>query len=323
MTSPLLRLRDLRVEFVQHGRTIQATRGVDLDLHQGERLGVIGESGSGKSQTFLAVAGLLAPNGRANGQVDFHGEPLLGAPRATFDRIRGRHIGMVFQDPMAGLNPYLSIELQLTEPLIRHRRLSGRAARKLAIEMLELVDFPEASRRLRGYPHEISGGMRQRVMIAMALLCSPELLIADEPTTALDVTVQAQVLLLLERLVERFGAALVLITHDLGVVAEVCERLVIMHAGRIVETGPVDQVLSHPAHPYTKVLIDAVVRLDQPVDRPLGLGARPSEQVELQSGCRFRNRCPLTESRCTLSEPQLRAYASGRQVACHVADNHQ
>jgi oligopeptide transport system ATP-binding protein len=323
MSEALLQVRDLRVAFVQHGQTVNAVRGLDLLLQRGERLGVIGESGSGKSQTFLALTGLLAPNGRATGEAQFQGEQLLGAGRAAYDRIRGRHIGMVFQDPLTALNPYLTLERQLTELLVRHRGLSRRAARERAIEMLDQVDFPDAARRIDTYPHEISGGMRQRIVVAMALLCTPELLIADEPTTALDVTVQAQVLLVLRQLVERSGSALVLITHDLGVVAEVCQRVVIMHAGRIVEAGTVDQVLSAPVHPYTAMLIGALVRFDQPIDQPLTLPGRAGDQPLAAGGCRFRDRCALADKRCSAAEPLLREGRDGRQVACHAKADYE
>jgi oligopeptide transport system ATP-binding protein len=282
-------------------------------------VGIVGESGSGKSQIFMTVMGLLAANGQATGSVSFQGEEILGRSRRELNRIRGVRMSMIFQDPMTSLNPYLTIERQLTEVLVAHRGLSRRAARQSAVAMLERVRIPEAERRIDHYPFEFSGGMRQRAMIAMALLCKPELLIADEPTTALDVTVQAQILELMAELKQDEHAALILITHDLGVIARLCDRVLVMYAGRIVESGPVRKIFHDPQHPYTAGLLASMPRLDESeATRLATIPGQPPNLQRLPPGCAFTDRCRYAFDRCPVERPELRPIALDRRKACHL-----
>jgi oligopeptide transport system ATP-binding protein len=260
--AALLAVENLGVRFAVAEQEVTSVSNFCLAIAPGECVGIVGESGAGKSQAFLAVMGLLAPNGRACGSARFESTELIGASTGTLDRIRGARIGMIFQNPMTSLTPHLRIGDQVAELLIRHAGLSGHAARVRALEMLTRVQLPDAERRARQYPHELSGGMRQRVMIAIALACEPPLLIADEPTTALDVTIQAQLLALLAELKRERRMSLVLITHDLGVVAGLAERVAVMCAGRIVECAPVATIFSHPSHPYTQSLLRAAPRIE-------------------------------------------------------------
>jgi oligopeptide transport system ATP-binding protein len=253
------------------------------------------------------------------GSVTFQGEEILGRPRRELNRIRGVRMAMIFQDPMTSLNPYLTIERQLTEVLVAHRGLSRRAARESAVAMLERVRIPEAERRIDHYPFEFSGGMRQRAMIAMALLCQPELLIADEPTTALDVTVQAQILELMAELKQDERAALILITHDLGVIARLCDRVLVMYAGRIVESGPVRDIFRNPQHPYTDGLLASMPRLDEnEATRLATIAGQPPNLQRLPPGCAFTDRCRYAFDRCPVERPELRPIAPGRRKACHL-----
>jgi peptide/nickel transport system ATP-binding protein len=300
--APLLEVRDLRVGFATEGGLLQAVDGVNFDVRPGEVLAIVGESGSGKSVTAQTIMGLTrSKNSRIEGSVKLDGEELVDASDAELRRLRGERIAMVFQDPMTSFNPVYRIGRQIGEAIAAHRgRVSRSQARERAVELFEAVGIPDAARRVDDYPHEFSGGMRQRAMIAMALALEPELLIADEPTTALDVTIQAQILRLLEELNRKRNLATILITHDLGVVAEVADRVLVMYAGRVVEEGTLDDIFYDPQHPYTWGLLGSLTRLDQP--RPERLpqikGAPPS-LLDLPPGCAFRPRCPHEFAKCT------------------------
>jgi len=318
MTEPLLAIRDLHVRFGgQGGRELLAVRGVDLDVAAGEVVAVVGESGSGKSVTMLALLGLLGPKAVATGSVRFDGEELLGAPAARLRRLRGKRIAMIFQDPLTSLNPAHTVGHQLAEAVLAHDPRAKRRARHRAAELLELVAIPDVTRRLKSYPHELSGGTRQRVMIAMALANEPDLLIADEPTTALDVTIQAQILDVLRNVQQVRQLAVVLVTHDLGVVAGLAERVHVMYAGRIVEHGDAVGVFHHQNHPYTRGLLACLPRLDRRLDL-IPIGGTPPALDRLPGGCAFHPRCPLAIERCLTEVPQLRMHAR-TAAACHVA----
>ena len=318
MNDRLLTLRDVAVSFdVGAGRRIEAVRGVDLDVDRGEVVAVVGESGSGKSVTRLATRGLLGPAAAASGSIRFDGEELIGAPPGRLRRLRGRRIGAVFQDPLTSLNPAHTIGRQLAEAVLAHHPREKVAARRKAAELLELVAITDVDRRLRSYPHELSGGMRQRVMIAMALANDPDLLIADEPTTALDVTIQAQVLELLANVQRERQLAVLLVTHDLGVVAGTARRVYVMYAGQVVEHGPVVEVFHRSNHPYTRGLLACLPRLDGRVDlQPIG--GTPPSAGRLPSGCPFHVRCPLAVARCRTEVPPLRDL-DATTAACHLA----
>ncbi len=305
-TAPLLAVRDLTVDFGGH----QAVRGVDLELHRGETLGLVGESGSGKSVTALAVLGLLPATARTGGSVRLDGRELLGLPARQLAAVRGRRIAMVFQDPLSAFTPVYRIGDQLAEAVRVHQDLGRAAARKRAADLLDLVGIPDPARALDAFPHEFSGGMRQRAMIAMAVANDPDVLLADEPTTALDVTIQAQVLEVLRTAQRESGAALVLVSHDLGVIAGSADRVAVMYAGRIVETAPVDELFAAPRHPYTLGLIGAVPRLDGPGRALVPIpGTPPATGEPPAPGCAFAPRCPLAEDRCHQDEPPLTALA--------------
>jgi oligopeptide/dipeptide ABC transporter ATP-binding protein len=323
MTAPLLEVSDLRVEFATRRGRLQAVRGLSYTLGAGETLGIVGESGSGKSVAALAVLGLLPPRTAriTSGSVRFAGEELVGMSERRLRAIRGTGIALIFQDPLSSLNPVLTISRQITEQLEAHGKASGRAAARKAVELLERVGLPDPERRARQYPHELSGGMRQRAMIAIALSCEPALLIADEPTTALDVTIQAQILELLAELRASLGMAVLLITHDLGVVAGVTDRVAVMYAGRIVESGATETLLAHPAHPYTAGLLGSIPRLDRPRQAALTPipGAPPDLGAELH-GCPFRPRCPRALDKCA-ADPPLEPVGPGRMAACWAPVN--
>jgi oligopeptide transport system ATP-binding protein len=317
--TKVLEVTDLKTTFATPDGDVKAVGGVDFTINQGETLGVVGESGSGKSQIFMSIMGLLARNGRAVGSVKFKEKEILGLAPAALNKVRGEKMSMIFQDPMTSLNPYLTVRRQMTEVLMQHKGLSETAAAKQSTEMLEKVQIPEAKRRLNMYPHEFSGGMRQRVMIAMALLCGPELLIADEPTTALDVTVQAQILELLVGLQRDFGMAIALITHDLGVIARMADRVMVMYAGGIVEKGSVRNLFKDPQHPYTQGLLESMPRLDETeATRLMTIGGQPPNLQNLPSGCTFRDRCRYAFERCPVERPILTPFAEGRSKACHL-----
>jgi len=317
---PVVECRQLNVSFQTDTGQVTAVSGLDFTLHGGECLGVVGESGSGKSQTFLAMFGLLAANGHATGSMRYRGTELLNAPRSVLDGLRGNRLAMIFQDALSGLTPTMRIGDQMSEVLVRHQGLSRRSARSRVIEALEVVRIGDPERRYAAYPFEMSGGMRQRVMIAMATLCNPDVLIADEPTTALDVTVQAQILRLLDGLKRHTGTSLVLITHDLGVVAGLCDRVLIMYAGRIVELGPVREIFRSPAHPYTRALLRSMpsLRIDPARDLPV-IPGQPPDLESLPPGCAFASRCSYATNLCRTERPGLRAFTAGQASACHYA----
>ena len=314
----VLEVHGLSVRFATPEGEVAAVSDLSFAIEEGESVGVVGESGSGKTQLFLSIMGLLANNGSSAGSARFRGQELLGLPTRQLNEIRGVKLAMIFQDPMTSLNPYLRISRQMTEVLIEHRGMSEAGARAASLRLLDQVGIPDARRRFDLYPHEFSGGMRQRVMIAIALLCQPDLLIADEPTTALDVTVQAQILELLQRLRRELGMAIVLITHDLGVVAGLCERVQVMYAGTVVETGSARPIFASPRHPYTLGLLQSVPRLD--TGRRAELTAIPGQPPNLQAlpeGCAFRDRCRYAFERC-LARPELLGFGGGRAKACHL-----
>ncbi len=317
----LLEVEDLEVEFTIADGIVKAVNGVSFTVSEGEIVAIVGESGSGKSVTALSVLKLIpSPPGRiVGGRIVFDGQDLLSLNEEDVRHIRGRRIGMVFQEPMTSLNPVLSIGRQLTEAMRLHLGLSAAAARTRAIELLELVGISEPDRRLRQYPHHLSGGMRQRVMIATALSCEPELIIADEPTTALDVTIQAQILELMKDLCQRLGVALVIITHNLGVVARYANRVDVMYAGRIVEQGPASDVYRRPSHPYTLALLNSVPRLDRARGSPLDpIPGNPPDLLALPAGCAFRPRCPIAADRCAVQVPELRSVETDHRSACFL-----
>ncbi len=314
-TAALLDVTDLHVAFDTPDGTVNAVNGISLGLRSGETLAIVGESGSGKTQLAFAILGLLARNGRAEGSVRLEGAEILGLPERRLNEMRAERMAMIFQDPMTSLNPYLRVGTQMAEVLTLHRGLSKRAALAESARMLEAVRIPDAEGRLRMYPHEFSGGMRQRIMIAMALLCRPALLIADEPTTALDVTVQAQIMDLLADIRAEFGTAIILITHDLGVVAGACARTMVMYGGRVMESGPTDAVFADPSHPYTAGLLAAVPRLDVPQDALETIPGDPPDLLNLPEGCPFQARCPLVHDKC-VRMPPLAPHGAGRLRAC-------
>lgn len=315
----LLQVKNLGVQFKTNDGLVYAVNGVNFELDRGQTLGIVGESGSGKSQTVLATMGLLAKNGRTTGQALYEGQDLLAMSPKQLNKIRGDRISMIFQDPMTALNPYLTVERQMTEVLELHKGMSRKDARKRAVELLDAVKIPEAARRVTMYPHEFSGGMRQRVMIAMALLCEPELLIADEPTTALDVTVQAQILTLLKELQRDFGTAIIMITHDLGVVAGLCDDVMVMYGGRVMEHGDAQQIFYHPTHPYTVGLLGALPRLDHEGDELVSIPGNPPNMANLPKGCPFSERCTLASEQCASVLPALQPSArdATQLRACH------
>ncbi|WP_179378761.1 oligopeptide/dipeptide ABC transporter ATP-binding protein [Jannaschia marina] len=301
----LLSVDNLSVTFSTNDGPVRAVNGLSFALDPGEALAVVGESGSGKSQTAFAIMGLLAKNGRAEGSVRFEEQEILGLPERKMNKIRAEQIAMIFQDPMSSLNPYMRIGDQMTEVLTLHQGIGKKEARTEAARMLDAVKMPDAAARLSMYPHEFSGGMRQRIMIAMALLCRPKLLIADEPTTALDVTVQAQIMDLLAEIREEFDTALILITHDLGIVAEACERTIVLYGGRIMERGPTGALFEAPSHPYTLGLLQAVPRIDIDQEDLAAIPGEPPDMSRLPAGCPFAPRCPLKEPRCETVMPDL------------------
>jgi peptide/nickel transport system ATP-binding protein len=306
MTSPVLSVRNLRVEFPSRRGTLTAVDDVSFDIMPGEVLGVVGESGAGKSMTGNAVIGLLEPPGRiAGGEIRLKGERIDNLPPDAMRKIRGKRIGMVFQDPLTSLNPLYRIGEQLIETIRTHSTLSESGARKKALALLDEVGIPAAEMRIDAYPHQFSGGMRQRVVLALALAAEPELVIADEPTTALDVSVQAQIIALLKRLCRQHGVAVMLITHDMGVIAETADRVAVMYAGRIAEIGPVRDVIKSPYHPYTRGLMGSIPSLDSDADRLTQIPGTMPRLTAIPPGCAFNPRCPHAFARCIVERPYL------------------
>jgi oligopeptide/dipeptide ABC transporter ATP-binding protein len=321
--TKLLEIKDLKTQFFTSAGIVQAVDGITYDVTPGETVAVVGESGCGKSVSAISILRLIPdPPGRiVSGSIIFDGKDLLALSEAEMRDVRGRDIGMIFQEPMTSLNPVLSIERQLTETLEEHLGSTHEAARERALEMLNLVGISEPERRLKQYPHHLSGGMRQRVMIAMALACNPKLIIADEPTTALDVTIQAQILELMKELTRKLGVAMIVITHNLGVVARYADRVNVMYAGRIIESGTAEDIYHNPKHPYTLALLRSVPRMDvargqklQPVD------GQPPDLTKLDAGCAFRPRCKFATEQCARAKPALDEVSSGHISACWEKD---
>ena len=320
--APLLDIKALDVRFSVSDGSVHAVRGLDLAVHRGEVAAVVGESGSGKSAAMLAVLGLLDPNATVTGSARFEGVELLGAPNAVLRKHRGGRIGMIFQDPMTSLNPVLTIGRQIAEAVITHQKVSPKQAEAKAVELLETVSLPDAANRCRAYPHELSGGMRQRAMIAMALANDPDILIADEPTTALDVTIQAQILKVLRDLQSARGLTIVLITHDLGVVAGLADSVHVMYAGNIVEAGPVVDIFHRSNHPYTAGLLGSLPRLDRPERELVPIGGIPPSLRNDPCGCAFAPRCRYAVDACATQVPKLQ-HVETLEVACDVLPFHR
>ena len=316
----LLDVKDLRTHFVTKAGTVRAVDGVSFSLAKGDSLGIVGESGSGKTITALSIMRLIpGPAGRIiGGSIRFHGKDLLKIPEAAMRRIRGNDISMIFQDPMTSLNPIMTVGHQIAEAVRLHQRVPNKSAHKTAVDMLELVGIPDASRRVSNYPFEFSGGMRQRAMIAMALSCSPQLLIADEPTTALDVTIQAQILELMQKLQEETGSTIIMITHDLGVVAELCKKVLVMYAGCPVEKAGVEDLFANPKHPYTWGLLGSIPSIEGTKQRLVPIEGAPPDLRSLPEGCRFYQRCKYRKEICKLRKPEEKEAAVGHSVCCHL-----
>ena len=320
MASPILQVKDLRTEFTTHDGVVRAVDGVSFDLYPGESLGIVGESGSGKSVTALSLLRLVPSPGRVvGGQVLFHNDDLLQLSDEDMREIRGRDIAMIFQDPQSSLNPVLRTGFQIAEAMLAHQRATRAQSLRRAVELLKRVRIPAAESRARDYPHQLSGGMRQRAMIAMGLANAPAILIADEPTTALDVTVQAQILELLADLNQELGAAVVMITHNMGVVAGLCTRVIVMYAGKIVEQGPVEQIFENPQHPYTWSLLKSIPRVDSlRHERLRSIEGIAPDLLRPPRGCRFHPRCPFRVEKCFSEEPSLKEVKPDQLASCWV-----
>jgi len=319
--AALLEVKNLRVEFPTRRGTLLALDDISFDINAGEILGVVGESGAGKSLTGAAIIGLLEPPGRiASGEIRLEGRRIDNLPYEELRKIRGRRIGAIFQDPLTSLNPLYTIGRQLTETILTHLPVSADEARKRAIHLLQQTGIPAAEQRIDQYPHQFSGGMRQRVVIALALAAEPQLIVADEPTTALDVSIQAQIITLLKRLCKEQGAAVMLVTHDMGVIAETCDRVAVLYAGRVVEIGPVADVIHRPSHPYTSGLMGSIPAMDEDRERLLQIDGAMPRLNAIPQGCAFNPRCPQVFDRCRKERPELLDAGATRAACWHVLD---
>jgi len=318
VTERLLELNNLKVSFFTNNGEVQAVRGASFYLNNGQVLGVVGESGSGKSVTFMAILRLLKSTGRiVGGEINYKGQNLMDISEKEMMKIRGNEIAMIFQDPMTSLNPVFTIGYQISEVIRRHQRVNKKVAREKTIEMLRLVGIPSPEERYNNYPHEFSGGMRQRAMIAMALCCEPDLLIADEPTTALDVTIQAQILELMKELKDTINTSIILITHDLGVVADVCSRVIVMYGGLVMEEGTVDEIFYNPQHPYTKGLLESLPKMeDGQKQKLIPIEGSPPDLSKPPRGCPFAERCPYAKDTCREKQPSYYEVEAGHKAMC-------
>ncbi|TDY51213.1 peptide/nickel transport system ATP-binding protein/oligopeptide transport system ATP-binding protein [Alicyclobacillus sacchari] len=320
MAEPLLAIRDLKTYFVSKHAEVRAVDGIDIDVQKGQIVCIVGESGCGKSMTSLSIMRLVPkPRGKiVNGEILFNGKDLLKLSDRQMSDMRGSEISMIFQEPMTALNPVLTIGTQISEILVRHRGMNKRQALDKAVEMLKFVGVPRANEIIHEFPHQLSGGLRQRVMIAMAMICEPKLLIADEPTTALDVTIQAQVLELMKKMRDETGTAIIMITHDLGVVADMADHVVVMYAGQVVESVAADTVFEQPKHPYTRALMDSIPSLEEDKDVLYSIPGTVPSAANFPKGCRFAERCPLAQPSCFDKAPELREVAPGHLVRCDL-----
>jgi peptide/nickel transport system ATP-binding protein len=318
--STLLEVKNLKTHFFAKNKVLPVVDGVDFEVKKGETLAIVGESGSGKSITSLSIMGLVPkPGGKTvDGEIIFDGTDLLSLSENEMFKVRGNDIAMIFQEPMSSLNPVLTIGEQITEVLIYHKKLSKKEARLKAVELLKIVGFARAEEILDDYPHRLSGGMRQRVMIAMAMSCDPKLLIADEPTTALDVTVQAQILELMKELSEKFNSSIILITHDLGVVAELADRVIVMYAGQVVEESGIVELFDNPLHPYSQGLLNSVPKIDEEQERLSSIGGNVPSPDNFPKGCRFATRCEHVMEKCLVEQPKLLEIHPGRKSRCFL-----
>lgn len=318
--SELLDIKNLKTHFISKDETVRAVDGIELTVNKGETVAIVGESGSGKSMTALSVLQLVpSPGGQiVDGEVTFNNQDLLKLTEREMQKIRGNEISMIFQEPMTSLNPVLTIGRQMTEVLRYHMKMDKNEATQRAIELLKAVGFSRAEELIHDYPHRLSGGMRQRVMIAMAMSCNPKLLIADEPTTALDVTIQAQILEIMKDLTNEFDTAILLITHDLGVVSEIADKVVVMYAGQVFENAPIDRIFDEPLHPYTQGLLDSIPAIEGKIERLRSIKGNVPLPDEMPKGCRFAPRCPKAFDRCLEANPELIEHESGHRVRCFL-----
>lgn len=318
--NAIIKIKDLKVKFnTIDGRVIHALNGINLNINPKETLAIVGESGSGKTQLSLSIMNLLASNAKADGVIEFEGKNLLSLKKEELNKIRGTKISMIFQDPMTSLNPYLKVSTQMVEVLVEKQGIDAKKAKEKAIEMLKIVSIPEPHKRIDQYPHQFSGGMRQRIMIAMALLSNPKVLIADEPTTALDVTIQAQILEILEKLKATMDLAIIFITHDLGVVANIADKIAVVYGGSVVEYGDKKDIFESPKHPYTEALLKSIPRLDQKKEERLYLiDGMPSVLLKEPQHCAFKDRCPKAEDFCANKKPVLTNINNKTAVACFL-----